>query len=78
MSDRRLHAGVGGLDVYAVVHARLDVELAHLVGHTLRMAGGGDGRIGDHKDAADVVLGEVVADLVGRALRRTSDLVRRT
>ena len=32
------------------------------------MAGGGDAGVGDHEDPADVVLGEVVADLVGRAL----------
>ena len=68
VGDRRLHAGVGRLDVDAVEDRRLDAELAHLVGDPLRVAGGGDARVGDHQDPADVVLGEVVADLVGGAL----------
>ncbi len=65
VGDRRLEAGVGGLDVDAVEDGRLDAELTHLVGHALRVAGGRDARVGDHQDPPDVVLGEVVADLVG-------------
>jgi hypothetical protein len=65
--DRLLEAGVGRLDVDAVVHMGLDVEPLHLVGDPGRQAGGGDAGVGDHQDAAGAVLGQVVADLVGGA-----------
>jgi hypothetical protein len=65
--DGRPQAGVGRLDVDAVVDLGLDVVAAHLVGDPGRQAGGGDSGVGDHQDPAGAVLGQVVADLVGGA-----------
>jgi hypothetical protein len=62
--DRRLQAGVGRLDVGAVVDVGLDAEPPHLVGDPGGQPGGGDAGVGHHQDAAGAVLGQVVAELV--------------